>query len=72
MKDILKHVYTSSEAEREWGLKEGTVRSSCLRGKMKKYIGNGVKRTDKTWLVLDWVMDEVYGEQKIKCSDEEQ
>lgn len=57
----LASVLTSSEAEQKWGLKDGTVRSACSRGKLKKYIGTGVKRTDKTWLVMDWVMEKEYG-----------
>lgn len=56
----LDHVLTSSEAEKKYGLKDGTVRSACSRGKLKKYIGNGVRQTDRTWLVMDWVMEKEY------------
>lgn len=58
---IINSVLTSSEAEKKWGLKDSTVRSACSRGKLKKYIGTGVKQTDKTWLVMDWVMEKEYG-----------
>src|SRR5690625_430936 len=60
----MESIMTSSEAERRWGLKEGTIRSACTRGKLKKYVGNGVKQTDRTWLVMEWVMIKEYGEEK--------
>jgi len=56
----LDSVLSSSEAEKKWGLKNGTIRSACTRGKLRKYIGYGVKQTDKTWLVMEWVMYKEY------------
>jgi len=56
-------VYTSSEAEEKWGLKSGTVRAACTRGKLKKYIGTEVKQSGSTWLVTKYVMNKEYGEE---------
>lgn len=60
-KDPLQHIYTSSEAETKYNLKPGTIRASCSRGKLKKHIGNGVKKSGDTWIVTDDVMSLEYG-----------
>ena len=53
---------TASEADEKWGLKKGTVRSSCVRGPLKKYIAKGlVRKSGSTWLVNVQAMKEVYG-----------
>ena len=58
----LTEVYTASEAEEKWGLKPGTVRASCTRGKLKEYIEKGqVKKSGNTWLITRKAMETVYG-----------
>ncbi|WP_085521454.1 helix-turn-helix domain-containing protein [Tuberibacillus sp. Marseille-P3662] len=60
----LSSVYASGEADEKWGQYNGSVRQSCNRGKLKNYIGNGVRQSGKVWLVTDEVMREVFGESK--------
>lgn len=56
---------TASEAEEQWGLKDGTVRASCTRGKLKEYIKLGeVRQSGRVWLVTKKAMTAVYGEKK--------
>lgn len=57
-------ILTSAEAEDKWGLKRGTIRSACSRGRLQKYIGTEVKETGKTWLLTENVMYKEYGEPK--------
>ena len=53
---------TAAEADERWGLQPGTVRSSCVRGKLKEYIEKGlVRKSGKTWLVTEQAMTAVYG-----------
>lgn len=60
-------IISASEAEQKWGLKKGTVRSSCTRGKLMKYIETGeVRKSGNTWLVTENVMSKEYG----KINDE--
>lgn len=59
----LNEVYTASEAEKKWNLKPGTIRSACVRGKLKEFIEKGmVRKSGNTWLVTKKVMDLVYGD----------
>ncbi|WP_412675360.1 helix-turn-helix domain-containing protein [Bacillus mycoides] len=61
----LSNVFTASEAEQKWGLEKGTVRSSCVRGKLKNYVELGlVKKSGNTWLLTKEVMTKFYGSQK--------
>jgi len=61
----LNEVYTAQEAEQLWGLYDGAVRQSCIRGKMKKYIEKGlVRKSGRIWLVTAQAMREVFGEPK--------
>jgi Helix-turn-helix domain len=56
---------TAKEAEEKWGLKSGTVRSSCIRGPLTKQVEKGLARkSGGTWLVTDLAMRKVYGEPK--------
>lgn len=56
---------TAAEAEERWGLQSGTVRSSCIRGKLKDYIEKGlVRKSSSTWLVTEKAMIDVFGESK--------
>lgn len=58
---------TASEADERWGLQPGTVRSSCVRGPLKKHIERGlVRKSGSTWLVTEQAMTEVYGPEKNK------
>lgn len=59
-KDPLRNVYTAKEAEEKYNLKPGTVRASCIRGNLQKFIGEGVKKSGATWLITKEVMDQVY------------
>lgn len=54
-------IYTGAEAEKLWGLSAGTIRSACTRGRLRKYVGKGVRQAGGTWLVADWVMKKEYG-----------
>jgi len=53
------YIMSASEAEEKWGLKPGTVRASCTRGKLKDH--KGVRKSGNTWLVTVSAMNEVYG-----------
>lgn len=58
----LMQVMTAREAEKRWGLQPGTIRNSCTRGPLKKYIIDGhIRKSAGTWLVTKEVMEEVYG-----------
>lgn len=58
----LQQVMTAAEAEERWGLRPGTVRASCLRGPLRKYIAKGlVRKSSGTWLVTAQAMEETYG-----------
>ncbi|MGI8282849.1 helix-turn-helix domain-containing protein, partial [Bacillus mycoides] len=47
------------------GLEKGTVRSSCVRGKLKNHVELGlVKKSGNTCLLTKEVMTKVYGSQK--------
>jgi coproporphyrinogen III oxidase-like Fe-S oxidoreductase len=57
----LNKVMTSREAEERFGLEKGTVRSSCVRGRLKKYIEKGlVRKSGGTWLVTEEAMAILY------------
>jgi hypothetical protein len=53
---------SSSEAEERWGLRPGTVRASCTRGKLKDHTG--VRKSGNTWLVTEQAMKDMYREEK--------
>lgn len=61
----LKDVLTAKEAEQLWNLKDGTIRSSCSRGKLKQLIKCGqVRKSASTWLITKEAMEQVYGKSK--------
>lgn len=61
----LKDVLTAKEAEQLWGLQDGTVRSSCRRGRLNRFIKYGqVRKSGSTWLITKEVMEQVYGKSK--------
>lgn len=63
-------IMSASEAEELWGLKEGTVRSSCTRGPLQKLIEKGlVRQSGKVWLVTEQAMREVFGDKEISEGD---
>lgn len=54
---------TSAEAEERWGLKKGTVKASCGRGKLAELIPlRLVRKSGGTWLVTTAAMQAVYGQ----------
>lgn len=58
---------TAREAEQRWGFADSTVRQSCARGKLKKYVEKGLARKSAgTWIISEKAMREVYGEPKEK------
>mgnify|MGYP001289006855 CR=1 FL=1 len=61
----MKEIMTATEAEKRWGLRPGTVRASCLRGPLSRYIEKGlVRKSGGTWLVAVQAMEETYGKKK--------
>jgi len=60
----ISETMTATEADERWGLQPGTVRASCVRGPLKKYIERGlVRKSGGTWLVTVQAMEEVYGKE---------
>ena len=60
----ISEVMTAPEAEERWGLQPGTIRASCLRGPLSRYIERGlVRKSGGTWLVTVQAMQEVYGKE---------
>lgn len=56
---------TAKEAEDLWGLRQGFVRQSCTKGRLKAYIEKGmVRKSAGTWLVTDKAMKDSYGDPK--------
>src|SRR5690606_10982441 len=69
----LQQIMTATEAEERWGLQPGTVRASCLRGPLSRYIEKGlVRKSGGTWLVTVQVMEKVYGKElgRVKIVNE--
>lgn len=67
----LQQIMTATEAEERWGLQPGTVRASCLRGPLSRYIEKGlVRKSGGTWLVTVQAMEETYGKEIKKMEDE--
>lgn len=63
----ISEVMTAPEAEERWGLQPGTIRASCLRGPLSRYIEKGlVRKSGGTWLVAVQAMQEVYGKEKMR------
>lgn len=58
---------TAREAEKRWGFAEGFVRQSLNRGKLRKYVAEGMARkSEGTWLIADKAMIESYGPEKLE------
>lgn len=69
----LQQIMTATEAEERWGLQPGTVRASCLRGPLSRYIEKGlVRKSGGTWLVTVQAMEKVYGKElgRVKIINE--
>lgn len=61
----LEDVLTAKEAEQLWDLKDGTIRSSCTRGRLNEFIKYGqVRKSGSTWLIKKEAMEQVYGKTK--------
>lgn len=61
----LEDVLTAKEAEQLWDLKDGTIRSSCTRGRLNEFIKYGqVRKSGSTWLITKEAMEQVYGKTK--------
>lgn len=61
----LNDVLTAKEAEQLWDLKDGTIRSSCTRGRLNEFIKYGqVRKSGSTWLIKKEAMEQVYGKTK--------
>lgn len=62
---LLNKVMTPPEASQRWGLKRDTVRAALTRGRFDEQIARGlVRKAEKTWLITEQAMREVYGEPK--------
>lgn len=55
---------TASEAEKRWGLKEGTVRAALNRRLDGQKSRGLAKKSEGVWLITEQAMREVYGEPK--------
>ncbi|WP_194190392.1 helix-turn-helix domain-containing protein [Clostridium chrysemydis] len=57
--NILYQIYTATEASREWGLNESTVRKAIQNGKFKE--GSDYRKSGKVTLITKEAMEKVYG-----------
>lgn len=60
-------IYTASEATKLWGLGKTTIRSAIRSGRFKR---GEVRKSGKVWLVKESAMKRLYGDPKIKVSDQ--
>lgn len=61
----LNDVMTPAEVEAEFGLHEGSVRASCLRGTLEKHIATGeVRKAGGTWLIARHIAEKSFSHRR--------